>query len=169
MKRIAQIARNLPGFRVYDSIKFHFVAIIHDQNSLLSVVSVFIRVLYLHLHLKKHVTSSPFRAALLLTFLLAAWLGKATHVFFGHGHHHHEEKLVCAHEANDNAAHIHDERYATADCELCAFVLSGPDQLPQLVWPEWQIATLVYNELVPLWETPLCAAVFSEDSPTRAP
>jgi hypothetical protein len=135
----------------------------------LSLLYIRLGALYLHSDLKKHLLSSPFKAALLLVFLLSAWLGKATHVFFGHGHHHHEEKLVCAHETSDSAAHIHDERYATGDCELCAFVLNGPDQLPFLEWPSLKLPVHFLALALPAWETPVCAAVFSAAQPARAP
>jgi hypothetical protein len=69
-------------------------------------------------------------AGLLTVFLLGFWLMKALHPLLEH-HHSHEAHPVCtAAERDRSEHHLHDERYATDECSICAFVLSIQECAP---------------------------------------
>ena len=56
----------------------------------------------------------------------AFWSLKTMHVMLAH-HHDASEHPVCEASHDQKSAHIHDERWATDDCSLCAFVVSVPE------------------------------------------
>ena len=72
---------------------------------------------------------------------MALWASKSLHGFLLH--HEHAEHPVCEAESESGGTHIHDQRYATDDCSICAFVLAipgwvsissaiaGPSELPE--------------------------------------
>lgn len=82
---------------------------------------------------RKAVTYGSRPASGFLTFLLLGfWLMKALHPLLEH-HHSHEDHPVCtAAERDRSVHHLHDERYATDECSVCAFVLSTQECAPSV-------------------------------------
>ncbi|MCY7327306.1 MAG: hypothetical protein LH618_02015 [Saprospiraceae bacterium] len=70
----------------------------------------------------------PGLAALLILLFVAAWSLQTTHGFLLHTDHH--DRPICSAEHDQAATHIHDTRYATDGCTLCAFVLANADVFP---------------------------------------
>lgn len=70
-------------------------------------------------------TLNQLSGALLALLFVSAWLSKAAHGFFLH---HHDDHPVC-NVLFEKGQHLHDERYAGADCTWCDFLLSVPEAL----------------------------------------
>ncbi|MBC7775143.1 MAG: hypothetical protein H7246_06855 [Phycisphaerae bacterium] len=71
--------------------------------------------------------------ALMLLFT-AFWSLKTVHVLVLH-HHNPSEHPVCELAHDQQGTHIHDERWASENCSLCAFVVSASDSFSLPVFP----------------------------------
>ena len=64
-------------------------------------------------------------AGFLALAFVAFWSMKTLHVLASH--HSHADHPVCSASDDRSAMHLHDERYASDDCSICAFVLAVPE------------------------------------------
>ncbi|MFN0215973.1 MAG: hypothetical protein ACKVT2_17065 [Saprospiraceae bacterium] len=104
------------------------------------------------------------------TFVLlftAFWSLKTTHVLVSH-HHDGSEHPVCEAAHDPNSAHIHDERWATEDCTLCAFVVSVSEPFFLLKLPAF-FAKLPESQTPVFYHAPVFSKKISDSSMRRGP
>ena len=96
-------------------------------------------------------------AALLALLFVTTWSLQTTHGFLLHTDHH--DRPACSAEHDEAATHIHDTRYATDGCTLCAFVLSPVSEvvLPALLAPLRPVLTITASTFVAAWSPGITA------------
>jgi len=105
--------------------------------------------------------------AVLLLFT-AFWSSKTVHVLLAHHHDHEAEHLVCDAAHDPNVAHIHDDRWATEDCSICAFVVSVPEPFSLLSLPKF-FPKLPNSASPVFYHTPVCDKQVCDPAMRRGP
>ncbi len=106
-----------------------------------------------------------FKAYSLLALLAMALSLQLLHAVVEHGHEHAHDAPSCrAHE--EGGKHLHDERYAHHDCQLCAFCLSACG-IP--VAPEFSAPVLRFTARLQFPPAQCCAASTFDTTCLRGP
>ena len=106
-----------------------------------------------------------FKAYSLLALLAMAISLQLLHAVVEHGHEHAHDAPSCrAHE--ERGKHLHDERYAHHDCQLCAFCLSA---CGILVAPAFPAAILRFTTRLQFPPAQCCAASTFDTTCLRGP